>query len=510
MKKYVLLLVEDENIIRRGLRHMIDKFSLGIDVIEACDGVEALEMCAASHVDILLTDIVMPKMDGLALVAALSDRTPSIACIIFSGYREFDYAKKAIQYNVEDYLLKPVERDSLRATLTKVISTLDQQQEHADSPSNQDRQDMYNLWIRLMSDECTQFTQKEQKLLDEIDFDHNALLLLGMYNPSGRLYESILLLEKKRGVARFSYNAAGGYVFHVILTPAENAEAYVNDFLHLDGSGASMYSVLSRPCRQIKDIAGAYRQCVNYLNDRLLYRCDPLRVAAAMPAVTLEIPTPFLTDLESTLATHDLSRATEELHLLFRYLMEIENMNSETLIKCIQSVELFLLNGPHEHTLHIVSAHNRLRSLDYLLSSSETIEAFEEAVFVRLQYIVVSLRSVSASHSPIAIVLDYLNSHYAEDISAIYCSNLISMNTSYFSTFFKKKTGLSFVNYLQKLRVQKAAGLLSNSDLRIYEIAEKTGFNDEKYFYKVFKQHFAVTPMEYREQGLPDAPSTQH
>ena len=103
MNRYHLLLVEDEDIIRQGLYHMIEKMDLNLQVTQASDGVEAMEICTAQRVDILLTDISMPRMDGLSLIASLREQGSDMPCMIISGYSEFDYARRAIRYGVEDY-----------------------------------------------------------------------------------------------------------------------------------------------------------------------------------------------------------------------------------------------------------------------------------------------------------------------------------------------------------------------------------------------------------------------
>lgn len=106
-------------------------------------------------------------------------------------------------------------------------------------------------------------------------------------------------------------------------------------------------------------------------------------------------------------------------------------------------------------------------------------------------------------HAPesnaISFILQYMEQHYDENITLKSAADRIYMNASYFSTLFRKKTGITFVHYLQKLRIERAKELLLDPQYKIYEVAVKVGFVDEKYFFKVFKNCEGVTPNEYRD-----------
>jgi len=103
----------------------------------------------------------------------------------------------------------------------------------------------------------------------------------------------------------------------------------------------------------------------------------------------------------------------------------------------------------------------------------------------------------------ISFIVQYLECHYDKDITLRSAADQIFMNPSYFSSLFKKKTGINFVHYLQKLRIEKSKALLRDPKYKIYEVATKIGFADEKYFFKVFKNVTGITPNEYRDRREP-------
>ena len=118
---YTLLIADDEPLIRNGVKKIIDWESLGFsEIFLAEDGQEALDIIRKNHVDLVLTDIVMPFMDGLTLCKLVKKELPDIKIVILSGYDDFNYAKQAINIGVEDYLLKPITKNAFIERLEEI------------------------------------------------------------------------------------------------------------------------------------------------------------------------------------------------------------------------------------------------------------------------------------------------------------------------------------------------------------------------------------------------------
>ena len=123
-----VLIVDDEPFIRQGLKILINWNYYGYNIIgEASNGKEAIKFIEKNKVDLIISDIKMPEMDGLDLVKNIYQKwNKKIKCIMLSGYYEFEYAKKAIQYNVSEYMLKPVTAMELREVIGKMKEKVDQ------------------------------------------------------------------------------------------------------------------------------------------------------------------------------------------------------------------------------------------------------------------------------------------------------------------------------------------------------------------------------------------------
>ncbi|MBQ8822444.1 MAG: response regulator, partial [Lachnospiraceae bacterium] len=126
---YKILVVDDEKIERNGIRFLLKQMDLELEILEAENGKKAVELLKSESVDILLTDIKMPFMDGMELISAVRPIYPDMMIVIFSGFSDFEYAKNAIKYDVKDYILKPVEPAEFKNTLSKVVGQLKEKQE---------------------------------------------------------------------------------------------------------------------------------------------------------------------------------------------------------------------------------------------------------------------------------------------------------------------------------------------------------------------------------------------
>lgn len=123
--KYTVLVVDDESLIAKNIKRSIEKENPNFEVIGMCStGTEALEFIESNPPQVVFTDIRMPEMDGLELVKNIASNYPFITCVIVSGYNDFEYAKTAMECDVKNYILKPVNRDELSKCLAKIETAI--------------------------------------------------------------------------------------------------------------------------------------------------------------------------------------------------------------------------------------------------------------------------------------------------------------------------------------------------------------------------------------------------
>jgi two-component system response regulator YesN len=145
-----ILLVDDEREEREGISFLIRKFRYPLEVVQACNGKEALYILEHQEIDILFTDVRMPVMSGLELVRAVREKQKKIKIVIFSAYAEFEYAKQAVEMNALRYLLKPIEINEFRTLMDDILLSLKQEQKK----NKKDRRDwLFKLFTSAKLDE---------------------------------------------------------------------------------------------------------------------------------------------------------------------------------------------------------------------------------------------------------------------------------------------------------------------------------------------------------------------
>ena len=135
-----ILIADDEKLERNGIKFLLKREKEEFQIIEAVNGKDALGVLASHHVDLLLTDVKMPYMNGLELSAHVKENYPEVEIVIFSGYNDFSYAREALRYGVVDYVLKPVDPEEFHKTMSRVTAHI---REHMADRERQDRQEDY-------------------------------------------------------------------------------------------------------------------------------------------------------------------------------------------------------------------------------------------------------------------------------------------------------------------------------------------------------------------------------
>ncbi|MBQ8637749.1 MAG: response regulator [Lachnospiraceae bacterium] len=390
---YNLIIVEDEKIVRTALEEYITETSRDFTICGSfSNGEDALHYVQKHRVDIVLTDIKMNKMDGLTLCCELHQNFPHCHAIIISGFSTFDYAKKALQYGVKNYLLKPIDFKELTDCLNSVRKSLDAEIAFADSAE----EDAALFFTELVSG-----SMKSPKQLDEqisrlnlpfLSDDNNGCVL--RLSLCANDYASTWRYEKDRLPYTFA---------NILRMKLKNV--YVNNFFS----------------------TGSYSYYIVIFLDKGLRVCPQ--------------------ELEEDML--------ELLH-----------------IKCNITFVCHFANLTHLSTQRI---------LENLSTSPEDSNTDENTVIRKIK--------------------DYINQNYYKDISRQELADMFYFSTAYFSRFFKKETGLNFIDYLTTTRMEKAIELL-NSRTSIDEIARKVGYKSRNHFILNFRQYTSMSPTEYRKQIL--------
>ncbi|GIP46867.1 MULTISPECIES: response regulator [Paenibacillus] len=517
-----LLIVDDEKNIRFGLKTMIEReFPGQYDLTTAAHGAEALELYRTQGADIIITDIRMPIMDGIALIENVSEGPqpegqagrPQI--IILSGYEDFRYAKAAIRYQAVDYLLKPIRRDELFAALRKCQDNLAKRSHMVEQLAATESYRLQVQSVRLQ-----ELLQTQQELAgedlsiwsSEIGFDQYAfpftIAALTYKNVDGSRMKkedlkslALHMFESVDGVLNASLLDREG---RMILVGGPRSKFEELSLLAAERDLDGMLIGVSEEGSRLTDLALCYRQACESLKYTFIYPKTRLIWYEELQMKRLSYPVPRETirKLGNILGTNREKEIGSLLHEIFRvdqlpeldmsYLEAVSrHMNEQVLDEVFRvygeaSVDVLKLYRKVGDMSNFCHFHDYFRSLEQLLSD--------------LDEYIKEVRSAHSEHGDMKEAVAYIENHYHRQLNMAIVSNHVSLNYSYFSEAFKAYTGESFVTYLKKVRIRKAKELVGKGSLKLSEISNAVGFENTRHFSRVFKELEGVSPQEYRDK----------
>lgn len=524
MEQYRVVLVDDEEEIRMGISRRIDWEKLGFSLAgEAQNGVEALELCEQIKPDVVITDIKMPFMDGLELGRRLRQVLPAAKLLILTGFDDFEYARQAVSINVFEYLLKPVDAEELSLVLGRLHGEIDSRRAELRNVENLRRQ--YEDTLPVLRG------MFYTRLLD------GSLRPDQVYDRAAR-YE-LTLSGEKWIAALIHVGKMGKEVDELVFLTLQS-------FLvkHFDLSGCHVHALIYKDHLAV---IGAFEQELSvytFLNEMERVR----RLAESETRLRLTVGTGELVDQpwELSLSAQGARSALDYRVLLGSgrtiYIQDVEPRQSRE-ISFDENDEQDLISalkvGTEEQVRQVVGAlMEKVKSasmgqcqmfflgwMNCLLKVARDGQIPAEEVFgpegVRMEKLsdfsspgqmgswccdhclclweLLGKRRSDSTWNLVDQAKEYILEHFAEsDLSVDSLCAHLHLSSAYFSTLFKKNTGMSFTSYVTKVRMEAAVRLLRDSDEKTYRVAEKTGYLDPNYFSYVFKRYYGVSPSKYR------------
>ena len=524
-----VLLVDDEKNIRNGLRAIISRSdSIFTSIDECSNGACALQLLSEQHYDLLITDLLMPQMDGIELVSKIAgmDKKPYI--VILSGYDDFKYAQKAISYGVKAYLLKPVDRLELKNILKKAEAEINTKQNENDVQTVNPISEFYENQISLILLNENLSCEEIDKILNicELDIknqDYNitAINFCELYESKDkRESNSVLNSHMKKHLAQMH---SKGYSF---LDQKGNIVAILDNKININDlldPIESMYGYkyaagISKLSKNSSGIRLSYFQADYALRCRLLnpserimhfneIHCPGLVAGFACcspmhPDCKPIIPVRLLKNLTGMLDTERKEDLYKLVHQIFDeniinkyqldYLEKLSHAFKDELIQYLSE------NIPHKIDF-IQEQENTLKGIYEFTDLKEYIHYIGSYV-MNINSVLLKMKSTYHADDEIDVAMNYIKENYCKDLTMAEVANHICLNYSYFSLLFKEKTGMNFVDYLKSVRIEKARELLKNSDYKIYEISGMIGYKNTKHFTTTFREFTGISPREYRER----------
>lgn len=527
---YKVLLVDDEPFILQGLSIIIDWEKEGFEIAGmAGNGLEALEMINNIQPDIVIADIKMPIMTGLELLERVRKNNVSDATfIMLTGFDDFEFARTALKYNVLDYLLKPVERKELLESLSKARAVHEERNKQNEKDILRDKEVFSRAVISILKGKCdSESVSLMKENLGELtgvryislELDETDERVANSSDEEKRLmqktlYSKCLMITGAEFHCIFDVSLRGGcYDVGIIYSDElleKSADEFRNEQEYLENLKERLNVELSFPIviipgSRVHDLDSLYESAkavmvVNFVrsfrgsNEEMTEAED---IGSAGQGFEKECVTELLHSVETNSVDdirNSVVRLTEKLSVC----------DART-IKMVMNYILFELI---QIAGNVDSGINQQEVLKYISDS-----AFEELylegdmdnitkLLLDFSEYLAQLRS-NGSSSVLKDVEADIKENYAQNLTLKDFSQKYYVNAAYLGQLFKTKYGMSFKNYLHKVRIEKAKELLLNTDMKMYSIAEAVGYKDTDYFINHFIAELGCTPTKFRKQAQP-------
>ena len=533
MSLYRIMLVDDEEEVRKAMIRKMDWEQLGFTVAgDAENGEDALEKLELLEPDVVMTDIRMPYMDGLTLVARIREKYPFIKILIFSGYDDFEYAKQAIKYRVTEYILKPVNGEELAEILKRVRISLDEEikqrrnismlQESYENSLPMLREVFLNDLVSRGADLSGVAPKLKEYGVDILDARKWLAAVIHveqveqaeeqeLYRHQELIPISVrkLVEDHLKTYGRFTvFNSAEGITL-IAAVDGNNSETGLITLLEDTCKesrrilGISITVGVGYSCDTLQEIRRSYQTAVDALGYRAIVGCGR---------------TIYINDVEPVNRGKLQFGAGEEAELTAAIKFGTKDQIGETLQELAVRMDDAKVhdNQYQVYMLTIVNCLIRLmQQYDLKMSGMFDSEDHYADIIKRIcrresfveEMIPIACRMNEAlnqardntTRKVIVEAKEYIQENYADpELSVDVLCRHLHMSPAYFSTVFKKETGQTYVNYLTEVRLQKAEELLEQTDDKTYEIAQKVGYQEQNYFSYVFKKKYGISPTKYR------------
>ncbi len=535
-----VMIVDDEIYVVALIKKLIDWEKFGMQVVaDANDGYTALQMVREIEPDIVIVDVRMPGHDGISFMDEVRKFNANVRFVVISGHKQFDYAKGAMRNNAEDYLLKPINKEELERVLANISEKLQNAQENQE---------------RIKALECELDTSKLKVRSSLIE----AILQKDLRDVSDSLSDT-----NDRYMASFSPGCFRLICFVTDVPSTSSNESGDNSFL-IETMRQSIRKALQEQCTDVLETNHWNRQILllnydssirqnipsilqahikNFENQVKKFRDCSVCVALGKEVTDLTKICDTVPDLEKCVFSRTVfptGRIIEPENLcesdsLFSaiwnlkkdsFSQALERLDIQAAYLCIKDIYSKAYYSSEEDVLIYYKLYETLLRHTWTYFSdiglcTEKWEPFFEKYKEKylnapiygeyprilhhcIQEYISENDSLGKDLSApaIRIIKKYIASHYQEDLSLSMVAEVVHITPVYLSRLFKKEEGINFLDYLNQYRIDAAKKLLLDLNYNVIEIASMTGFQNTKYFSKVFKKNVGITPSEYRKRQL--------
>lgn len=521
-----VLLIDDEIHVRSLMKYLIHWEELGLTLEGEYDNAQdAVAKMQQEPADIVITDICMPGMDGLEMIEQIQQSNRDCRFILISGYRDFEYAKKAIDLGVSEYIVKPINEEEINKTLRKVLTgTVKERRE--DAQTRELRQKLFPLLVRKGKNVEPDVGKAYGFRFAEDGY--YRVLQLGFCNCSEEDDTRRIISEftdaVREDVGAYCYEMEGFPLsdlrYDVLLQYEKERDGQIIRCLdmvyrnmvqrHKEDLPYRFYLSAGKAVTFIAEIYKSIDSAHFFMSGRLGYGNTRVYIADILPKFDRimeenhPIPRETVREFERDIETMNPEGIRSIVRRLFKSLQDREEQNYIFYFYLIRDLNNIMMSVFQRLQIHPSDMNRMERELEEQMDNCDSVAMLQ---IMTERYCIDQVNKCLDGKQDNAQVYvnlakKYIDEHYAEEISLQTIADLAHVNAAYLSSVFKKNTGINYLTYLTEVRMEKAKELLSQLDMNLSQIANAVGYTSTRYFSKTFENEVGMKPSEYRRVYL--------
>lgn len=523
MEKKKVLIVDDEYFIGKLIYKLIAWEEKNLECVSILDnGEDAIDYIKNNTPDIVITDIRMPGVSGLDLIRETRDTSNKIQYIIISGYREFEYAREAMKYGIDHYVLKPINKDDLSEALDDVIKIL------GEIENKEAREKRLIETVENSKKIIKSSILKD--IIENNDYDNSIFL-----NKDSRLFRAINIKLDYENIDQVYKRQDSITVSKVVDIVNKILEVNVGEVIGCNKEFMNIFFLFNYSIEDAKSIGSILNTTLSKINEYLIgferYRAtigvgnekselNDIKISINEARYTIEKR--LRIGINRVIYFEDLNRvnsSNEYVDIMNEYNDELkkgmESFDIEKIKYILSEIFRKISDGQNEDMVYQI--YDRIYGLfkDYndekieeeyrdILSLLNSCCNLSDCKKVILKYVLDCLEYIKSKSEgqvlkPIRTMISYIKDNYREKITIEDMAEIVDLNPIYLGSLFKKEIGLNFSSYLIKVRIDAAKSLLIETNYTIAAIGSEVGYKDTRYFSQLFEKTVGIKPALYRK-----------
>ena len=514
-----LLIVDDEELTREGLLGSIDWVSLGIsNIYQADDGINGLSLVRKYKPQIIISDVRMPRMDGIEMANKVREEFPDCHIIFMSGYSDKEYLKAAIRLKAISYVEKPILPAEVEDAVREAISNEAIHQISKVSASRQIQEAVSKLALEITSSKFDstgniekQFAALTMPVKQTTVFTTVIIKFIDDYSriSSSKQQEILEKVNKLTEINHMQFiwtvKQDEYLIYHLFASEKPSMSSLTKIVQNLAEKLSQIchfYIAIGKTVSGIDRVFDSYNSAVLLLQSSFFYEYNSILFPEKETKDSHPISADIISDFQESLLAQNKEKALRIAQVLYEKLINNQGILVNYVKDFYYKLFMELYKAASHKQVYISDADGSSETILDYISKSGTLTILHNLLKEKIDLLFYAIETNVQENSTIFLIKAFISKNFQnENLSVKDISEHVYLSTSYVCTIFKNETGKTLNQYLTDYRMERAKTLLLDPRYKITDISAKVGYSDSNYFGKTFKKMVGLSPSEFREQN---------